>query len=66
MLTHKIKDHTVAVSTMVEWLLIDKDTPLGIKMLLINKKQGIPVISIRRVQDSWTHWYPLMRFGDTA
>lgn len=63
-MTHKIKDRTVAVSTEVCWMPIDDKTPLGVKMMLINKRQGIAVISIRRAQDSWTHWFPLPRFEE--
>jgi len=58
-------DGAAAVAPSVKWREIDANTPVGAKMLLISKPNGIATVSIRRVQDGWTHWYPIPTFdGD--
>jgi len=56
-------DRSAVVAPGIKWIPIAKDTPIGGKMLLINRQKGIAVISTRRVQDSWTHWHPLPTFS---
>jgi hypothetical protein len=57
-------DKTAAVATEVFWMPIDYDTPVGVKMLVINQAHGIACICVRRTQDSWTHWAPLPKFKE--
>jgi len=57
-------DRAAVVAPSIKWLPIEKDTPIGGKMLLINRQQGIAVISSRRAQDRWTHWHPLPTFDE--
>jgi hypothetical protein len=64
-MTFKINtDKTAAVATEVFWLPIDKDTPVGVKMLVINKEFGVAVISSRYAGSSFTHWAPLPKFKE--
>ena len=56
-------DGAVAVAPGAKWRKIDADTPVGVKMLLINRANGIATVSVRRSQDAWTHWYALPTFN---
>ena len=56
-------DGAVAVAPGTKWRKIDADTPVGVKMLLINHANGIATVSIRRSQDTWTHWAALPTFN---
>jgi len=55
-------DRSTIVAPSVKWKLIDADTPVGVKMLLINKANGVASIGARRAQDDWTHWCSLPTF----
>lgn len=55
-------DKSAAVATDVFWLPIDENTPVGVKMLVINEAHGSANICVRRSQDKWTHWFPCPRF----
>jgi hypothetical protein len=55
-------DGAAAVAPEVNWRKIDATTPLGTKMLLVSKPNGIATVSIRRSQDGWTHWFPIPTF----
>jgi hypothetical protein len=55
-------DGAAAVAPEVKWLKIDALTPVGSKMLLISRPNGIATVSIRRPQDGWTHWFPIPTF----
>lgn len=56
-------DKTAVVSTECFWKTIDKDTPIGVKMLLANKKFGVATIGeYVGGRHDFTHWYPLPRF----
>jgi hypothetical protein len=55
-------DGAAAVAPEVNWRKIDATTPLGTKMLLVSKLNGIATVSIRRSQDGWTHWFPIPTF----
>lgn len=58
-------DGAAAVAPDLKWLRIDENTPVGSKMLLISKPNGIATISVRRPQDGWTHWLPIPTFDKT-
>ena len=48
------------------WISIDKDTPIGSKIQLINKDAGVAIYgTISSHIDCWfTHWAPLPKFDD--
>jgi hypothetical protein len=56
-------DRSTAITPSVHWTKITEQTPYGVKMLLISKPHGVAVISIRRKEDTWTHWAPLPTFA---
>lgn len=58
-------DKTAAVATDTFWQPITKDTPTGVKMLLINKHFGVAIVSTYIGQHlQWTHWAPLPKFKE--
>ena len=57
-------DKTAAVALDTYWIPIDENTPVGVKMQLINRKFGIATTGIYRTGHGWTHWYPVPRFKD--
>lgn len=58
-------DKTVAVATNTFWQRIDKDTPVGVKMLLIDRYLGVAVVStFIGSNGQWTHWHPLPKFEE--
>lgn len=63
-MTHKLNaDRTAAVSIDAFWLPIDKDTPRGVKMLLISEQYRVAQISVYQPSTKFfTHWHPLPKF----
>jgi hypothetical protein len=64
-MTYKINsDRTAAVSTESFWMPIDENTPIGVKIQLINKRFGVAVMSTYcgPSDTSFTHWHPLPKF----
>ena len=63
-MNHKLNtDKTALVATDHYWISIDADTPLGVKMLLINQKSGVAWLGYWSSGDSfWTHYSPLPMF----
>lgn len=57
-------DRTVAVSTDTFWKPIDENTPIGVKMQLINKLYGVAIMGTYGgpSDHSFTHWHPLPKF----
>ena len=60
MTTHRINSmKTAAVSTVQEWLPIDENTPIGMRILVINKASNYTHIYEWDGKDKfWTHWAP--------
>jgi hypothetical protein len=57
---HKITtDRAAVVTPAIKWLPIDQDTPIGSKMLLIDKAQGVAYLRVHLKGDGFTHWYGL-------
>lgn len=54
---------TAVVDRDYHYLKIDKDTPRGVMMLLINRRAGIPMRGIYTGDSFWTHWAPLPTFA---
>jgi hypothetical protein len=63
-MTHKIDSTgTAAVATDYYWIPIDKDTPSGATMWLINKASGVGQKGRHNPADKFfDHWFPLPIF----
>ena len=49
------------------WIDIDdQPPPTGVKLLLINRANGVACLSIYQAKHQWTHWAGLPRFSDQA
>ena len=58
-------DRQATVDTKVRWIPIDENAPLGTKVQLINRKDGVALYGhIRSGDRSFTHWAPLPTFGE--
>lgn len=54
---------TTLVATDFFWKPIDKDTPLGVKLLVINKPHGVLTTSILGPHESYfTHYQAVPKF----
>jgi hypothetical protein len=57
-------DRTVAVDPLRFWQPITAQTPLGVKMQLINRRSGVAVYGTLAAGNTWfTHWAPLPKFA---
>lgn len=62
-MTHKLTScGAAAVAPNVKWLKIDKDTPVGVRMQLIEKEQGVAYTRVHHHGDGFDHWFPLPTF----
>lgn len=61
---HRISsDGAASIEPNCKWILIDSNTPRGVKMMLINEKYGVAQASIYLPADKYfTHWFPLPTF----
>lgn len=58
-------DQTVAVDRNNNWRPIDADTPRGVKVQVINRKDNVAQYSIVLTNNvHWTHWAPVPTFAD--
>ncbi len=55
-------DKTALVATDHYWIPIDDKTPLGVKLLLINKVAGVAVLGQYVKNAYWTHYSALPMF----
>lgn len=55
---------TAAVNQSMIWLPINDATPVGVKLLLINRRLGVATIGIYHRGNDWTHWQGLPKFLD--
>ena len=56
-------DHAATVDSLYHWRPIDKDTPRGTKLQLINQRSGVATYGQLFGSDSfWTHWAPCPTF----
>lgn len=59
-MTHKLnRDQSTVIAPDIKWLPIDELAPRGVRMLLIDKSQGIAYIRQHTKGDQFTHWFPL-------
>jgi len=62
-MTHKLtSDGAAAVAPDVHWLPLTPATPIGARMLLIERSQGIAHVRQHFTGDGFTHWFPLPTF----
>ena len=58
-------DKSAAVNQQLVWLSIDEvPPPVGAKLLLINRANGVAVLGIYQVKHQWTHWQGLPKFAE--
>jgi len=61
--THKLNtDKTALVSKDYYWLPIDANTPLGVKLLLINQSAGVATLGQYFKTGHFTHYAALPKF----
>lgn len=54
---------SAVVSEGHHWISIDDQLPpVGVKVLLINRANGVAVLSAYQAKHQWTHWAGLPRF----
>jgi len=62
-MTHKLNtDKTALVATDHYWIPIDADTPLGVKLLLINQSAGVATLGQYFKTGHFTHYAALPKF----
>lgn len=58
-------DKSAAVNQSLTWLSIDDHPPpVGAKLLLINRANGVAVLGIYQAKHQWTHWQGLPKFAE--
>lgn len=58
-------DKSAAVNQQLVWLSIDDcPPPVGAKLLLINRANGVAVLGIYQAKHQWTHWQGLPKFAE--
>lgn len=56
---------TAAVDHTYHWLPITTNTPMGVKLQLINRQDGTATYGpLSPGDDRWTHWAPMPTFKD--
>jgi len=59
-MTHKISsDGAAAIAPEIKYLPVNDHTPVGVKMILAERAQGIAFIRTRRKGDGFDLWLPL-------
>jgi hypothetical protein len=53
---------TAAVNQSLPWLPINQHTPVGVKLLLINRRLGVATIGNYQRGNDWTHWQGMPKF----
>jgi len=62
-MNHKLNtDKTALVSKDYYWLPIDENTPLGVKLLLINQSAGVATLGKYFKTGHFTHYAALPKF----
>jgi len=55
---------TAAVNQSVYWIPVDANTPVGVKLQLINRAHGVSTTGSYYMGSDWTHWQGLPKFMD--
>ena len=62
-MTHKpTADGAAIVTPDIHWKPVDALTPIGARMLLIERKQNIAFVRTRQTDDKFDYWFPLPTF----
>ena len=57
-------DHAAMVDTEFNWIPVARhEPPLGTKILAIDNRYGVAVITLWSRKSEWTHWAPLPTFS---
>lgn len=65
MTIQRTRDGQAMVDTSHRWIPITEQAPpIGPKLLLIDRKYGVAVISNYTKDGTWTHWCGLPKFKD--
>ena len=58
-------DRSAAVNQQLVWISIDDHPPpVGAKLLLINRANGVAVLGTYQAKHQWTHWQGLPKFSE--
>lgn len=58
-------DKSAAVNQQLVWMSIDEvPPPVGAKLLLINRANGVAVLGVYQAKHQWTHWQGLPKFEE--
>lgn len=57
---------TAAVNQSMFWIPIDENTPVGVKLLLINRKFGVTTQGQYYKDSDWTHWQGMPKFMEDS
>lgn len=58
-------DGQAMVNTEHHWIPVaEQAPPLGAKLLLIDRRYGVAVLSSYNKDSTWTHWQALPKFQD--
>ena len=61
----KDKSAAAAIDHGYHWRRVDADTPIGVKMQLINRRYGVATYGmLTSDKQFFTHWAPLPTFKD--
>ena len=61
---HKLTaDGADAVAPDVHWLPITPATPIGVRMQLIERAQGVAYTRTHFANDGFDHWFPIPTFS---
>ena len=64
-MTYKLNtDRSAAVCTDHYWQPVSADTPLGVKVLLLNERAGVATLGQYERDSYWTHWSALPKMPD--
>lgn len=58
-MTHKLSSDGAAVVNECLYMHIDDRTPIGVRMILVDSRQGIAYIRPHRKGDGFDLWHPL-------
>ena len=65
-MTHKLTaDGAAIVAPDIHWLPMTDTVPIGTRMLLIEKKQGVAYVRAHLPRDGFDHYFPLPTFKKT-
>lgn len=65
MTIQQTSDGQAVIDTSHRWIPIAEQVPpIGPKLLLIDRKLGVAVLSGYSPGGTWTHWSPLPKFKD--